>query len=41
MKKNNAYATNKGGKIQAPKKQQGEPKAVKTQGDDLRVRKQK
>ena len=34
------YATNKGGKIDAPKKQnQNEPKATKTVGNDLRSKK--
>ena len=33
------YATNKGGKIASPKgKPQGEPKAIKSAGSDLRVK---
>lgn len=33
------YATNKGGKIEAPKKQTAnEPKATKTVGNDLRTK---
>lgn len=39
MKKNNhsPYATNKGGKIEAPNKQNvGDPKVTKTVGNDLR-----
>ncbi len=43
MKKNqkNVYATNKGGKITAPKKQTDEPKVTVTRRDDLRVKKSK
>jgi hypothetical protein len=34
------YATNKGGKISSPKGEpQGEPKASKRVGDDLRIKK--
>lgn len=37
--KNNPYATNKGGKIEAPKKPAaGDPKATKIVGNDLRVK---
>ncbi len=38
MKQNNhsPYATNKGGRIEAPKKQTGDPKSTKTVGNDLR-----
>ena len=33
------YATNKGGKIDSPKgKPQGEPKSVRTEGKDLRIK---
>lgn len=33
------YATNKGGKIEAPRKQsENEPKAVKTTANDLRAK---
>ena len=32
------YATNKGGKIDAPKKQNNEPKSTKTAGNDLRIK---
>ena len=36
----NPYATNKGGKIEAPSPvSTGDPKATKTCGDDLRTRK--
>ena len=36
------YATNKGGKISAPKNvSQGDPRATKTVGDDLRVGRKK
>ena len=36
------YATNKGGKISAPKNTaEGEPRATKTVGDDLRVKRKK
>lgn len=43
MKKNtdfyNPYATNKGGKIDAPKKQEGEPKStVVSKTNDLRTK---
>ena len=40
MNKNNKspYATNKGGKIEAPNKQSGEPKATKTAANDLRIK---
>ena len=34
--KKNAYATNKGGKIDAPNKQKDEPKVSKINGKDLR-----
>ena len=30
------YATNRGGKIEAPRKSEGEPKASVIKGDDLR-----
>ncbi|MBP3592491.1 MAG: hypothetical protein J6K14_08420 [Clostridia bacterium] len=33
------YATNKGGRIEAPRKvSEGEPRATKTVGDDLRIK---
>lgn len=36
------YATNKSGRIQAPKNTtEGEPRATKTVGDDLRVKRKK
>lgn len=35
------YRTNKGGKIEAPKKQEAEPVATRTAGNDLRVRRGK
>ena len=36
--KDSVYATNKGGKIAAPKNvAAGDPKATKAKGDDLRV----
>ncbi len=39
IKCKNPYATNKGGKIEAPTPVgTGDPKATKTVGDDLRVR---
>ena len=43
MKKHttNPYQTNKGGQILAPKKAQDEPRATKTCGDDLRIKKGK
>lgn len=44
MKKENysPYATNKGGKITAPKNTaEGEPRATRTVGDDLRVKRKK
>ena len=36
-----AYRTTKGGKIEAPKKQEGAPVATRTAGNDLRVRRGK
>lgn len=44
MKKENysPYATNKGGKITAPKNTaEGEPRATRSVGDDLRVKRKK
>ena len=43
MKKNNfsPYATNKGGKITAPRGTENEPRATKLQGDDMRSKKGK
>lgn len=39
MKTKNPYATNKGGKIQAPTNPAaGDPKVTKTVGNDLRVK---
>ena len=40
MNKNNKspYATNKGGKIEAPNKPSGEPKSTKTTANDLRIK---
>ena len=40
MKKKNYsdYATNKGGKIAAPRTTANEPKVTKTSGNDLRVK---
>ena len=39
-KNNNPYATNKGGLIKSPKSPSaGDPKATKTVGNDLRVKK--
>lgn len=36
---NNPYATNKGGKIDAPKKQEGQPKSAVISGkNDLRTK---
>ena len=38
-KTKNPYATNKGGKISAPKNTcEGEPRATKTVGNDLRIK---
>ena len=37
--KNSPYATNKGGYIRAPKNaSEGDPRATKTTGDDLRTK---
>lgn len=42
MKQNNPYATNRAGKIDAPKKQQQSNRSTVTSGNDLRCgRKQK
>ena len=35
------YATNKGGKITAPRNSENEPRATKTVGDDMRIKKGK
>ncbi len=37
-KKENPYATLKGGKIEAPRKQEKEPKSTRKTGNDLRVK---
>lgn len=37
-KKYSDYATNKGGKISAPRTTKDEPKVTKTKGNDLRVK---
>ena len=40
--KHSPYATNKGGKITSPKNlAEGEPRACKTVGDDLRAKRKK
>lgn len=38
MEKQNPYATNHGGKIEAPHREKNEPKGSRKSGEDLRVK---